>query len=279
LTMTIQSILKPYMQPAFLLCVAVLAVAGSAMSTVKSYLGVKLIKLPLPLQKPLALLNEDQLTPYRVVIKQIIDNPDVLESLGTEDYIQWILEDTEVDTASPVRYCLLFITYYTGTPDQVPHVPEECYLGGGNQRFARGGISFEIPLENTNAMSNKDCPQTNKYNVPATYLTFGKKEMSAWDTSSKFTVFYCFKVNGVYKGNRNTTRLELMSNITGKYSYFSKIEWKFFNKTVDKFINSEKDIAIEASNKLLSIVLPILEREYWPDWQKALNEDKLDNQN
>ena len=79
------------------------------------------------------MLDEKLLEPYKVLEKSKIDNKDVLESLGTEDYLQWILEDTTVDVLSPVRNCSVFITYYTGNPDQVPHVPEACYTGGGNE--------------------------------------------------------------------------------------------------------------------------------------------------
>jgi len=274
--MKMRLILKPYIQPAFLLCIGVLAAAGGGMSTVKSYLGIKMIKLPLPLKKPLEQISEEKLAPYRVVNKQKIDNDDVLESLGTDEYIQWRLEDTEASPDSAVRYCDLFITYYTGTPDKVPHVPEECYFGGGNQRFEREGITLQVPIKSrTKATSEKGRPVARTHSVPATYLVFGSREKNIWDISSKFMVFYFFKVNGAYRGNRNTTRLELMSNITGKYSYFSKVEWKFFNNTSGGPVSPEKDQAIEAGIKLLSVILPVLETEHWPDWQKAIHKNKL----
>ena len=85
---------KEYLKPAFLICVAVLAAAGVGMSTIKSYLDIKIIKKELPLKKSFNLMNEDALGPYIVREKHEIKNKDILESLGTEDYIQWILEDT-----------------------------------------------------------------------------------------------------------------------------------------------------------------------------------------
>ena len=126
------------------MCVIVLAVASVSMSAIKSYLGVYMIKLALPLTKSFDLIDENRLGPYKVVNKTKIENADILEELGTKDYIQWILEDTEAPKASASRYCSLFITYYTGTPDQVPHVPEECYFGSGSQWQSKESVNFEV---------------------------------------------------------------------------------------------------------------------------------------
>jgi hypothetical protein len=82
-------------------------------------------------------MKEQALRPYVVKQKEQILNRDVLESLGTEEYLQWILEAPDAAPGSPTRFCSLFITYYTGNPDMVPHVPDECYVGGGNER--KGG--------------------------------------------------------------------------------------------------------------------------------------------
>jgi len=249
------------------------------MSTLKSYLGVKLIKLPLPLQKSFDMMDEAELTPYKVKSKRKIENADVLEALGTEEYIQWVLEDTEAEPGSRVKHCLLFITYYTGTPDQVPHIPEECYLGGGNQRFVRESLTFKVPLKNNDTGIIKETHLASTYkSIPAMHVVLGSKAKNIWETESKFSLFYFFKVNGVYRVNRNATRLELMSNITCKYSYFSKVEWKFFSNTVGGLLYPGKEESIRASRKLLSVILPILEKEHWPDWQKAMNKDRLNYQ-
>ena len=235
------------------------------MSVVKSYLGVRMIKKALPLRQSLDVMNEQALETYTVVKKEKIQNNDLLEELGTEDYIQWTLEDTEAGRDDPLRYCSLFITYYTGNPDQVPHVPEECYFGGGNQRFGTDDLVFKVPMPSNPADEEKKVQ-----NIPARCLVFGKKQTNMWQGGEKFPVFYTFKVNGAYKGNRDATRLKLMSNITGEYSYFSKIEWKFYNVVFGRLIYPDKDDAIRASEKLLSVLLPILEKDHWPDWQKAM---------
>ena len=84
--------IRVYLQPAFLICVLVLAIAGAGMSVTMKKLGVVFKKEPLLLKKPLEDLDENGLMPYKVVSKQKIEDPDTLKALGTEDYIQWILE-------------------------------------------------------------------------------------------------------------------------------------------------------------------------------------------
>jgi hypothetical protein len=122
-----------YLQPAFLVCVGVLAVSAGTMSMAIKLSGAYLKKEPLPPKNPLSRMDTSKLAPYKVVNKQEINNQDILESLGTEDYIQWTLEDKSVPADSAARFCSLFITYYE-LPDKVPHVPEACYTGSGFQQ-------------------------------------------------------------------------------------------------------------------------------------------------
>ncbi len=249
--------IRVYMQPAFLICTAVLAMAGSGMAIAIKSFGVYLKKEPLPLKKPLDRLGEPQLggigiAHYKVVLEQKIENEEIIKSLGTEDYVQWILEDYEEPVNSAVRKCLLFITYYD-LPDRVPHVPEECYTGVGYQRLASDSMTFKI---------NKD---GSKQNIPGRHLVFGNQNLNYWGRDTKFSAFYLLRVNGVYADSRENARIVLNRNIFGKYSYFSKVEWNFFTGSGAKtYLNKEE--AIAASEKLLGVNLPILEREHWPDW-------------
>jgi hypothetical protein len=101
--------MRVYLQPAFLICIAVLAIG----EIIKPILGVVIPdKEPLPLKKPLDLLDEKDLGHYKVISKVGIENRQIIKELGTEDYIQWVLEDTDVKFDSVVRKMLLFITYY-----------------------------------------------------------------------------------------------------------------------------------------------------------------------
>jgi hypothetical protein len=235
-----------------MICVAVLAVSAAGMSLAVKSFGVYLKKEPARLRKSLELLDENGLGHYSVISKYKIENPDVLKALGTQDYIQWILEDSTEKPDSAVRNCFLFVTYY-GLPDRVPHVPEECYSGAGNQRIATDSLVFEIDFGDS------------KKKVPARYLVFAGTGSSVWTTGSKFPVMYVFSVNQQYAGSRDDVRIELAKNIFGRYSYFSKVEWNFFNTSYGSRFYPDKEDALQASKKLLSIILPILESQYWPD--------------
>jgi hypothetical protein len=237
-----------YLQPAFLICAAVLALAGAGMSVAEKQLGLYLKKEPLPLKKPLALMNEAKLAPYQVAGKLSIENEDVLEKLGTEDYIQWVVEDPRAPVDSAVRNVLLFITYYE-LPDRVPHVPEECYVGSGYPRLARDSVVFETGTPG----------QIQR--VPGTYLSFGASATDVLQGGGQFPVLYLFRVNREYEGGRDDVRLALNRSLFSKHAYFCKIELAYNQGN----IAPTKAAAVEASEKLLSVILPLLEQEHWPD--------------
>jgi len=250
---------KAYLQPAFLICAAILAAAGGSMSVAIRRFGVYLEKEPLPLRKSLDLLGSGGLGAYVALSKERIVSEDILRELGTEDYIQWLLEDTEASADSPVRKCLLFITYY-GLPDRVPHVPEECYSGVGYQRLSSDGVSFEVKQEGR------------VRHIGGRYVIFSGVESGVWGAETTFPVIYIFRVNGEYAGTREGTRLILGKGILHKHSYFCKIEWKFFNSVFGRTIYPNKADAIAASERLLATILPILESEHWPEWPSPSEE-------
>ena len=239
-----QSTTRSYLQPSFLICAGVLMLSAIAMPK-----PVK--KEPMPLKKSLDLMDESALAPYKVVSKHKITNQEVIESLGTKDYIQWLLEDSETSADSPIQKCLLFITYYD-LPDRVPHVPEECYSGGGNQRLASDSVTIEI---NEQGKVEK---------IPVRYLVFAGTNSNIWGTDARFSVMYLFNVNELYANSRDEARFALNKNIFSKHSYFSKVEWKFFNTRFGQTIYPNKEETITASKKLLRVILPVLERDHWP---------------
>jgi hypothetical protein len=239
---------------AFVTCALLLAVAGGGMSMAMKKFEMYARKIPLPLKKSLESMDQSDLGPYKVLKKLKIDNKDILDNLGTEDYIQWYLEDTHVDPASLGSHCFLFITYYS-LPDRVPHVPEECFAGSGFQQLSSEPLTLEI--------RKQDGPET----VPARQLIFAGSKPDLLGRSETFSVFYLFNVNGGYANSRETVRLALNKNIFGKYSYFCKVEWHFLDSNGNKMNPATKE-AIAASQKLLEVILPILETEHWPAWEK-----------
>ncbi|HEY5138099.1 MAG TPA: hypothetical protein VIJ25_02090, partial [Methylococcales bacterium] len=87
---------------------------------------------------------------------------------------------------------------------------------------------------------------------------------------STFSVLYFLKVNGIYAGNRDAARRVMQTNFFSKYSYFSKVEWFFFNDSGASYPSKEQ--TTEASQKFLQLLLPVLENDHWPDWEKAQKE-------
>lgn len=242
--------IQAYFQPAFLICALVLAIAGAGMSAAIESLGLYLKKEPIPLRKSLDRLDEKGLSHYTVASqnKLKITNPDILKALGTQDYIQWIIEDNNALVNSAVRKFSLFITYYP-SPDKVPHVPEECYTGSGFQQFSSSNVALIID-GNT------------KRKISAQYLVFGDSNSEQWLDNRNFPVLYFFRVNGEYASGREDVRRALNKNFYRKSSYFSKIELAF-NQTAPA---PNKDETIQAAQSLLNEILPLLEQEYWPQW-------------
>lgn len=258
--------MKELLQPAFLICVAVLIAASSGLAITGR---TKVQKEALPLRKALSALDEKAIAPYRVRDKATITSEDELKALGAMEYIKWILEDTSVEPTSASRYVSLFVTFYTGkTLDAVVHTPEACYLGGGNEPGEAYNQDISIDLLSDGGKASR------KLQVPVRCAMFTKGSTQAWENKSAFTVMYTFKVNGTYKDSRTATRTELGG--LSKHAYYSKIEWQFFGVggIGGSQIYPSKEETTKASEKLLSIVLGELERSHWPDWDQAEGQSK-----
>jgi len=241
------------MQPAFLSCTLVLALSGIVMSVMIETLGGYLTKVPLPLRRPLQDLDAASLAPFQVVARQTIRDRETLTSLGTDDYIQWVLEDAE--SSSPLRRCMVFITYYP-LPDKVPHVPEECYLGGGFQQFTADTLRFSLGDDPDSVLHAK-------------YLVFGSLRNRDWGQAVRVPVVYFFKVNGAYASDRGEARVILNENMFGRSSYFSKVEL-VFNQGM---AGAGEEAVRQFCAKLLQRLVPVLERDHWPRWDPGDNAD------
>lgn len=203
-------------------------------------------KEAVPLRKPLAALSKAALDPPYEFIQADTLNADVLNSLGTDKYLQWALADTEeVDARSHVKRVSLFVTYYTGQVDPVPHVPENCYYGSGYRVAATEDREMEIA-----SLGIK---------IPVRLLEFDKRGPGG---SSRPTVMYFFSVNGTYTANREVVRYRL-SDPYQKYGYFSKVEIKFDN---GRGLPCTRDELFAAGHKFMERLLPLLVHDHWPDW-------------
>lgn len=266
--------LKKLIHPSFLICIVILFGAGLSLQAVVQQLGVSLTKEAIPLLNPLEKFDESKLAPFAVREKSRITNHDVLEQLGTEEYLQWLMEDTEAGVNSPVRYCQLFITYYTGNPDAVPHVPEECYTGAGSKPLGYYSMNLALRQDGAPYAEKIDGIEQIPDTLEIRQIGFSSSGGSLLSMSQKFSVLYFFKTNGKYAANRTDTREILSTNFFSKYSYFCKVEWKFFGSSYGNMIYPTRDELVAASERLMRIVLPVLEEDHWPDWEKINQKDE-----
>lgn len=87
-----------------------------------------------------------------------VEDADVLEVLGTDNYVSrsYIETDPE-DPKNPFRI-ELHAAYYTGMIDTVPHVPERCFVGGGLQQSASLG-AIALPLDSSSWRPDASVPE------------------------------------------------------------------------------------------------------------------------
>jgi len=247
--------INPFTQRSFLICALLLLSFSVGKKALFEWLDILLTKIPIDLRKSFDDIDREQIAPYIVVSERQITDKEILDSLGTKDYIQWIIEDTEVSEKSPVKYCDLFITYY-GHHDRVPHVPEECYVAAGIEQIGAKSITLDIG-EKADSINMK-------------LLSFRSQNPNALSSGSEFSRMYFFKVNEYFACTRGGVRKALGKNIRGKHSFFSKVEWQFYGG--DMVAPSGKQI-IAASEKLISKILPVLENEHWPDLDELEGEE------
>lgn len=223
----------------FGLGLGVMVTAALGMQVAKANKWLYIIKKPLPIRKPLRDLDRNSILPYDVVELAPL-SPEMVEELGTKEYINWILKapGAKARGRNPVD---LAITYYTDVQDQVPHVPEECYFQGGNFTPA-GDETLEMKLD---ALGET---------VPIRRLGFyGRGEL----VKRRF-VYYTLCINGALCSNRNDVRLR-MADRRDTHLYYSKVEIAF-DDVLEKQI---PDIDAKA-RELFDKVLPALFKSHWP---------------
>lgn len=186
---------------------AVLLVAGGFLRYAKATGALSILKLPAPLVRDLSDMDRGAVRPYAV--RETIRLPAEVESeLGTKWYMNWALEHPIAPAESWMRHATLFVTYFTGSADQLPHVPEECYVQGAFSESKNEEITFKLP--------------TSRQEYPVRRLAF----YPPGGRGATTFVYYNFLVNGDFYTDRNAVRVR-MGKPTEKYLYHSKIELAF----------------------------------------------------
>jgi len=231
----------------FLVAVAILGSAAVLSGPVGSWLKFRLVKEPLNLRKKLTALDRSAIRPYQLKGDPKGLDSSVEDSLSADDYLLCELVDTSVPPSDPLRRATLFVTYYTGGQDLVPHVPDECMLGAGYQP-AQAHENEDVTLPALLEM---------RPTIPIRVCTFIR---TAIHNRTKLTVVYTFACNGTFTATRNGVRL-LTGDPRNRHAYFSKVEVSFPGAT--------RQQSVAGAKKLLNTVLPVLLRDHYPDFEGA----------
>jgi hypothetical protein len=243
-------------QPPFVICVVVLAAASVLAGPVAQKLRIALRKEAAYLRKPLDQVDRSRFGIYEFKDAGILD-PAVLPTLGTDTYIDWVFEDRSIDDPKdPFRTVHLFITYYTGGSNLVPHVAEVCYKASG------------YLLESTqNEEATLDLDDGSTVKLPFRVASLRKSKLH---DNQRVVVVYTFHCNGDFESTRGGVRAQI-SNPRDKAAYFCKVELSFGSNSSGR-ADMTNEGAIKAATKFFRTILPILVAEHFPDW-KALEEN------
>jgi hypothetical protein len=106
-----------------------------------------------------------------------------------------------------------------------------------------------------------DSDSSSYIEIPGRFVTFSRANSELWSSGLSFPVLYLFNVNCAYTNTRTEARFILGKNIRGKHSYFSKVEMVFNQMRKQP----DQDSAVRVCEKLLGVLLPVLEQDHWPD--------------
>ncbi len=216
--------------------------------------GVK--KEYVPLRAALSTLDKASLGPFRFIEAANLD-ADQVNTLGTEQYISWQLEDTSVpDPVHPLRFAHLFVTYYSGKPDMVPHVPDVCFKGAGYD--VRRGDHVELHIAGL------------KRDVPVRTVSFVRSGIYGKDEP---TVVYTFLANGDFTCTREGVRMAV-GDIRARHAYYSKIEVSFGSRST-RPQNATTEQTLEGAARLLNYALPALLERHFPDWEAVQGDSAI----
>ena len=238
--------------PRFFVCLALLAGTAAVQYSTAGLLGAYLRKSPVPLKKPLYAADASRLSPAFELhaIQPPVLPKETVEALGTEEYLNWLLVDLGQPADSPLRNARVFVTYYTGKPDLVPHRPEECFVAAG-WRLAEAQDET-VPVGGVGAPGDR---------VPVRVCTFeGPSEGRL--RAPQQTAAYFFHVNGRYRTARNEVR-SVQANLFERYSYYAKIEVSFYGNT--GFADAAQ--TLEGLSRLYPRLLQMLLDDHFQDWE------------
>lgn len=245
------------------ICVAILAASALGMVALGQFFAGIFHKDAVPLLKPIPAMDAARLSPEFILHPQPAEllDEETLSTLGTHDYLIWRLVDPTKKREDPTCVAHLFITYYTGKPDMVPHLPDECYNAAGSRMLQAVNTTVTVP--GVRAVDDRLPVRATVWRMPPpVHAAFIDPE-----GGSERSVVYFFHCNGKYMLSRTDVRLA-QADPTERFAYYAKIEVNFTDYTFRR--NASLDESLAALPKLMGKVMKTLLTDHFPDW-KELN--------
>jgi hypothetical protein len=240
----------PLASARYCVCLATLICAAVGLKYGAAQMGLYTRKLPLPLLHPLDQVDWSKLGPRyelnRAQTERIGQmSEDMEDELGTTEHAQVFLTDTTRPANDPTSTISVFLTYYTGRPDLVPHVPDACFHAAGYETLAANNVL--VPARGIGAPDDRVPVRVLEMRVPAAGATVS-------DGKDRMTICYFFHANGDYRNTRNGVR-QSMANLHRRYAYYSKIEISFNNGAA---VRADREASVAALGPLLERLMPVL---------------------
>lgn len=230
----------------------ILMTALTGFGAVNKINGVVLLKHPIELRNPLYRLRGD-FGNWKWVGEDPELPPEQLEVLGTEEYISYDFLDRNAKPGSPAFQVKLHVTYYTGNPDTVPHVPERCIIGGGAT-----GVGQSYPTLNLEGPQYREVPRgfdvgsivlgqdvfMPDLQINATLFQYHWPE----NPDRTISVIYFFIANHKFLASPDLVRLHGFDP-RDQYSYYCKVEVGLGNIP-------DPEVAVQRASDFLSKLLP-----------------------
>lgn len=266
-----RSILK---SPAFLVALAVLVVGAVAMQVSIARMQIVLRKLPIHAKDNIPFRTISPSAPgWERVGQDTVLSKEVIEELGTENYLSRIYRGQVNDRPVMVE---LHLAYYTGMIDTVPHVPERCFVGGG--MVQDGNTQFvDIPLDFDRLSIDPYVDQSVHGEV---YTAIGENFQSVRmpfqlrerlrlrvtpfrDVRLDRTVYagYFFLANGGIATSANDVRA-LAYDLKNDYAYYAKVQFTSWD------VESAEELG-QVAGSMLDELLPQIMRRV-PDWIEVM---------
>lgn len=254
----------PWASPRFYGCLLILLSSAASLQIAASLLDQHFRKDALPLKRPLATLDASKLAPeYRLhhLIVERLD-ADREEAQGTKEYTMLLLVDQRKPKTDATAVAKINISYYTGKPDMVPHVPDECF----------SAVGFRLAADPTFQTASVTGVGAANDEITLRRLCFGPRvpwrglesiSRAGRDRNGP-TVYYFFRCNGDYVATRDGVRL-LQANPFTRTAYYAKIEVTFYDYDLLRYASpAEGDAAIQP---LLQKLVPVLLNDHFADWK------------